>query len=164
VWNEEDECWEAPPGAAESGLELVGVKNYVNHPTFKVLCLSYDILDGQGVSLWTPWDKSPPFRLLRHVALGGKLAGWNIGQFEFEVWNSHCVKTYGWPPLLLEQLVCDMAHARAWALPGKLANAGEVLRLAIQKDKTGSALIKKFCEPRQPTKKNKEMWNEPDAI
>jgi len=162
VWNEEDECWEGPPGAADCGLALVGVKNYIAHPTFQVLSLSYDILDGQGASLWTPWSKSPPTRLLRHIALRGITAGWNVGGFEFHVWNDFCVKAYGWPPLLLEQLVDDMAAARAWTLPGSLANVGDVLKLDVVKDKTGKELIKKFTVPRQPTKANKAIWNEPD--
>jgi DNA polymerase len=55
-----------------------------------------------------------------------------------------------------------MAAARAWGLPGGLGNAGEALRLNIVKDKEGKALIRKFTIPRQPTKKNKAIWNEPD--
>lgn len=159
VWSEEDECWDAPPGAAESGLELVGVKNYVAHPTFQVLCMSYDLRDGQGVRLWMPGMPNPG-DLLRHVARLGKLSGWNVA-FEMEVWNGHCVKAFGWPPLMLEQLICDMATARAWALPAGLGNAGGVLQLAIQKDEDGKRLLKKFTIPRQPTKNNKAMWNEP---
>lgn len=161
VWNEEDECWEGPPGAAECGLELVGVENYVAHPTFTPLCLSYDLRDGLGVSLWTPWAENPPLRLLRHISLRGTLSGWNIA-FERKVWNLHCVKAYGWPPIILDQCVCDMAAARAWSLPAPLGKAGEVLHLDIVKDKTGKDLIKKFTVPRQPTKANKAMWNEPD--
>lgn len=160
VWNEEDQCWEGPPGAAECGLELVGVKNYVNHPTFKVLCLAYNLFDGLGVRLWTPGQESPR-DLLRHVALRGMLSAWNVA-FELEVWNSNCVRMFGWPPLILDQLICDMATARAWTLPGKLANAGDVLNLDIKKDSDGSRLIDKFTIPRQPTKKNDAMWNEPD--
>lgn len=161
VWNEEEDCWEGPPGAAESGLELVGTENYVKHPTFQVLCLSYDLLDGQGVSIWTPWDKNPPTRLLRHIALRGILSGWNIA-FERKVWNLHCVPRYGWPPILLEQCVCDMAIARSWTYPAGLGNAGEVLKLDIVKDKKGKDLIKWFTIPRQPTKANRAIWNEPN--
>jgi hypothetical protein len=160
VWNEEEECWEGPPGAAECGLALVGVKNYVNHPTFQVLCLSYDLRDDAGVRLWVP-GMPDPVDLLRHVARKGILSAWNVS-FELEVWNSYCVSAFGWPPLVIDQLICDMAAARAWTLPGGLANAGEVLKLSIQKDKGGSDLIKKFTIPRQPTKKNQAMWNEPD--
>lgn len=159
VWDEEEERWTGPPGAAESGLALVGVKNYVAHPTFKVLSLSYGLGDSQGVHLWLPGMPNPR-DLLRHVALRGVLSGWNIGQFEMEVWNAHCVKEFGWPPLILEQLTCDMAAARAWSLPGKLADAGAVLNLAVQKDANGDRLIKKFTVPRQPTKNNKAMWHE----
>jgi hypothetical protein len=161
VWNEEDECWEGPPGAADSGLDLVGVENYVAHPTFKVLCLSYDLLDGEGVAQWTPWSPNPPTRLLRHIALHRPISGWNVA-FERKVWNLHCVKAYGWPEILLDQCICDMAIARAWTMPASLGNAGDVLNLDIVKDKSGKALIKKFTVPRQPTKANQAIWNEPD--
>lgn len=153
-WDEVSQSWKMPLGAGgtKRGLGVVGVKNYVNHPTFDLLSLAYDLKDGRGERVWVP-GQPPPADLLDHVARGGLLGAWNSG-FEFTVWNDYCVRVLGWPPLRLEQMRCTMVKGRSWSMPGKLADAGSVLRLVIQKDKDGDRLLKKFSEPRKPTKKD----------
>ncbi len=136
----------------ERGLGVVGTRNYVTHPTFEILSLKYDLLDGRGARWWKPTHHDDPTDLLDYVRNGGILSAWNIGGFEWEVWNFHCVPYLYWPPLPIEQCVCDMAKARAHALPGALAKADLVQKLAIQKDPDGDRLLKKFSQPRNPTK------------
>lgn len=154
----------------ERGLGVVGTYNYVQHPTFEVLCLSYNLLDGTGWHFWRPPPDLPrwpelsalfpggasahPKDLLQHVAAGKPIAGWNSGGFEFVVWNEYCVKRWGWPPLTIAQLHDDMAKARAHSLPGKLENTGAVLQLTQQKDKAGGDIMRKLTTPRNPTKAN----------
>lgn len=48
----------------------------------------------------------------------------------------------------LERWHCTMAQARAHALPGALGLLAEVLRVPIQKQENGRALIQLFCKPR----------------
>lgn len=155
--------WKMPIGAGgtKRGLPVVGVKNYVNHPTFDILSLVYDLKDGNGEHEWrkprdlkhiSTGDTRHPWELLNHVAAGGSLAGWNAGGFEYTVWNDYCVPVLGWPVLRLETVYCTMAKGRTWAMPGKLKDAGGVLRLVWQKDKAGEDLLKKFSEPRNQTK------------
>lgn len=176
-WDEAKQKWASPPGAAKGkkGLEIVGRKNYINHPSFGVLALAYDLLDGQGLRKWypnaatvhlalpesvrsNPW--AHPWPLIEYVANGGLIAAWNSG-FEFDVWNDYCVPTWGYPPLLLEQTRCDMAKARAHGAPGALGRFGEVFHLKHQKDKDGTQLLNKFSVPQNPTKKRPGVWIHP---
>lgn len=164
-WDEAQRKWQSLDGIrnTERGLGVVGVYNYVQHPTFEVLCLAYNLLDGEGWHHWRPGMPMPQ-KLLDHVQAGKDIAGWNSGGFEYVVWNEYCAKLWGWPILTLEQLHDDMAKARAWALPGKLENTGEVMRLAQQKDKAGHDLIRKLTVPRNPTKANEALrWTRETA-
>src|SRR6185312_1295089 len=167
------------PGIANSnrGLPVVGVRNYVRHPTFEVLSLAYDMLDGLGVRHWTPswytgkWPEqlragcyetmlyAQPWALLEHVANGGLLGGWNVIGFEWEVWNGYCVPTWGWPELKMEQCRDTQAKAAVSAYPRKLSNAGKVIFIPgkedhLHKDAVGDTLIRKLTAPRNPTKPN----------
>jgi DNA polymerase len=153
--------WVAPPGAAKGkkGLKVTGTRAYVEHPTFRLLSLAYDLKDGRGVRRWTP-DQPPPRDLFDYVQRGGLLGGFNT-EFEWTVWNLYCVPKLFWPPLPVQQLRCTQSKARAMALPGKLEKTGEVLRLPVQKDKDGTRLLNKFSIPRDPTKKDSRLWIHP---
>lgn len=161
-WDEKQQKWTDVPGAAKNkrGLEVVGRRNYVKHPTFRILSLAYNLKDGRGKRRWLPgWP--PPQDLLDHVANGGIVEAWNAG-FEFDVWNEYCVPVLGWPPLPLHQLRCAMAKARAHAGPGKLERFGEAFRLTYPKDPDGDRLLRKFSNPRNPTKSNPKLWTMPE--
>lgn len=139
----------ANPGkGGKSGLGLVGTPNYVEHPTFEVLYLSYNLKDGRGARRWVP-GAPMPVDLLDYVAGGGLIEAWNI-TFEFWVWNVFCVRRFGWPPLRLDQCRCAMAKARRFSLPGSLDTAAEVLGTA-RKDPAGKALIRKLTQPHKAT-------------
>jgi len=146
--------WRGPAGAAKGkkGLGVVGAAVYATHPTTEVLSLAYNLKNGSPGKLWTP-DQPPPQDLLDHVQRGGMLEAWNSG-FEWWIWNYVCTRLYGWPPLGIRQTRCAMGRARAYSLPGSLDLAGKVLRLTVQKDPKGKALLDKFSIPRNPTKGN----------
>lgn len=149
--------WTSPPGASQGkkGLPVVGAAAYVEHPSFEVLTLSYDLGDGLGIRRWRP-GMPQPIDLLLHVRAGKPVSGWNSAGFEMKVWNWHCVPRFFWPPLYLSQVFDTMAAARAHALPGGMGKAVEVLGLSQQKDPAGERLLKKFSTPRNPTKDNAE--------
>lgn len=152
VWNEADGKWDGPPGAPGStkGLPVVGAAIYSADPTCEVLCAAYDLKDGRGRRRWYP-GMPPPTDLFEYLATGDVIEAWNVA-FERWIWEHVCVPRMGWPAVHPRQWRCAAAKARAHALPGKLAKAGEVLALDVQKDKEGERLINKFCMPRKPTK------------
>jgi DNA polymerase bacteriophage-type len=132
------------------GLSVVGAAVYAQHPSTEVLCMAYDLKDGEGRQFWRP-GMAPPNPLLDLVRAGCELEAWNVA-FEWWIWNEVCVPQYGWPPLLEFQTYDAMAKSRAHSLPGKLDAVGDVLELKHRKDPEGRRLLTKFSMPRSPTK------------
>lgn len=151
--------WSGPPGAVKGkkGLPVVGAACYATHPTTEVLCLAYNMKDGRGSRRWAPGQQMPS-DLLAHIQQGGLVEAWNSA-FEWWTWNYVCVPKYGFPLLPIEQTRCAMGKARASGYPGSLDKAGAVMKLTTPKDPGGVALLKKFSEPRNPTKKDPSLRN-----
>ena len=139
----------AAHSGTKSGLPLVGTPVYAEHESTEILCLYYDLKDGQGRRAYIPGGPEPT-DLIQYIAGGGPIAAWNI-TFEFWVWNLVCARRMGWPYLQFEQCHCDMAKARRYSLPGSLDVAAQAL-YAEQKDKKGKSLIGKLCRPVSATK------------
>lgn len=59
--------------------------------------------------------------------------------------------------------LCTASLAATLSLPRKLEDAANVLRLDVRKDMEGSKLIKKWCKPRKPTKKNPKTRHDDPA-
>lgn len=153
VWNANTESYDPPRGASKKGLPVVGVAKYVEHPQAEVLSLAYDLKDGYGARLWTPQQKGLPHDLFEYIKSGKLIEAWNVA-FENWVWNKICVPKYGFPQWNILQLRCAAAKARAYALPGSLDPAGEVLNIIHKKDKRGKMLLNRFSIPRNPTRNN----------
>ncbi len=151
-WNEQKQRWAELEGMSvqKRGLKAVGTRAYVEHPSFELLSLYWDLKDGHGGRHWKPGDPDP-FELFQYILSGGLIEAWNSG-FEWQVWTYYCVPVLHWPPLQLEQLRCAMSKCRAFAGPGKLEKAGQVFKAAVLKDPNGDRLLKKFSVPRNPTK------------
>ena len=151
VWDEAARKWRALPNASQGkkGLFVVGAALYTAHPTCEVLCLAYDLKDGQGRRFWRP-GLPLPFDLWAHILGGGLLEAHNKG-FEQWMWEHVCVPRMGWPVVQPHQWRCSMAKARSWTLPGGLDKIGDVLALPVQKDAEGTRLLDKFSVPRNPT-------------
>jgi DNA polymerase len=154
VWNHAMQRWDALPGlsAQKKGLKGVGTRAYVEHPTFELLMLAYDLKDGRGVRQWIPGQPYPQ-DLFDHIHRGGLLEAFRVG-FEHDVWQHHCVPKLGWPALNPLNLRCAQAKSRAWALPPSLAEVGAVLEIPNAKMADGKRMIAKWTMPRKPTKKN----------
>lgn len=163
VWSDAAGKWISPlgDGSTKKGLELVGLQAYATHPSTEVLCLSYDLKDGRGPRLWTPWHPVPT-DLFAHLQAGKLVEAFNA-TFEERIWNCVCVPKYGFPRLLPQLLRCAAAKARAYCLPPSLAKVGEVLNITEAKDVGGKDLIRKLSVPRNPTKLNKSRRNTPAA-
>lgn len=154
VWNEARQKWGPLPGVLpkDRGLNSVGAAVYSEHPSTEVICMAYDLKDGRGKRRWRP-GMPPPQELFDHIANGGFIESHNCG-FEFWIWLNVCHKRYGWPMIPHAQQRCSMAKARAFGLPGRLAEIGRILKLNLQKDSGGDALLKKFSVPQNPTAKD----------
>lgn len=151
------------PGMAAQnrGLSTVGAYNYVTHPSFKLLCLSYDLRDGHGPRRWKAGDP-PPTELFAFIATGALIEA-HSSMFEYLWWNFHCVPRMGWPPLPMGQLRCSMAKCKASSYPASLDEAGRVLKIEHQKLEEGKKLIQLLTVPKAPTKKRAEWRWTPET-
>lgn len=159
--------WGSLPGLSNQnrGLKAVGSRNYVLHPSFRILSLAWDLKDGQGRRWWRPPEMADLFplsrhpmlcdvgELIEHIRAGKFIEAFNVG-FEWDVWQLYCARAMGWPLLTLEQIRCCMAKGKANAYPPNLEDVGHVLKLHEQKDPAGDKLIRKLTVPRNPTKAN----------
>ena len=161
VYDLEKQRWKGIGGGNIKGLPAVGASVYSEHPSTEVLCLAYDLKDGGGVRLWTPGGY-PPKDLFDYILSGGLIAAWN-SSFEYYIWKNVCAARMGWPEIPLNQYRCDMSKSYAFALPGKLSKAAEVLHAGEQKDKQGDVLIRRLCVPKAPTIKEPYLRRTPET-
>lgn len=134
-------------------LKKCGAAKYFEHELFEILLCSYkyivdgvefptvlvDRMAGEELPPSVMADLSDP-----RVIKTAFNAAFEIGAFEAQ---------YG-IELDVTQWQCTMVHALYCGLPGDLNGVGRVLRVKAQKDFRGSALIRFFCVPCKPTKKN----------
>lgn len=155
--------WVLPKGAGakRKGLGVVGTAAYAEHPSTRVLTLSYR-LPGQSLRRWRP-GLLLPTDLFDYLDAGGVMEAHNI-MFERMIWEYVCVRKYGWPSHLkwFYQFRCSMAKARVNALPGGLDPLGEVLNIPVKKDADGKRLLDKFSVPRNQTLKDPRTWILPE--
>jgi DNA polymerase len=158
IWSPSTNKFGKPKGATKKGLPAIGAAKYSEHPDAEVICLAYDLKNGEGRRLWIPNESnSCQVRpLLNYISNGGLIEAWNV-PFEYWIWTNVCVPKYGFPPLDIKQLRCAAAKSRAHALPGSLEPAGNVVGIEHKKDKEGRRLINKFSIPRNPTKHNASL-------
>jgi DNA polymerase bacteriophage-type len=156
--------WHRILGANKKGL-AVGVRRYIEHPTFMPLCLAYNLKDGRGPFQWK-WGES--FDVLEplfiHIREGKLIEAHNAG-FEYAVYQYWAVPRLGWPRIDPKQMRCSAAKSRKNGYPGALADVGAVQNITHAKDPEGKRLIKKFCEPHKPRIKDPrthiQPWEDP---
>jgi DNA polymerase len=162
VWNNHTGKWQGPPGASmgKKGLPVVGSAVYAEHPSTRVLTLSYKLPGDASPTRWRPGLPLPQ-RLFDWIARGGIVEAHKV-IFERGIWERVCRPKYGFPPLPPEQLSCSMATARVNCFPPSLGDLGEVLALPVRKNKDGRRLLTKFSMPRNPTKNDPRVWILPE--
>lgn len=174
IWHPHFIRWKSLPGLSDQnrGLTACGARNYIQHPSFRILSLSWNLKDGKGERWWRPYDPNEtpedahplardrtytlpwaPGELIDYVLSGGLIEAWNIF-FEWQVWTFYCVPVLGWPVLPQHQCRDAMAKSRASGYPGGLDETGGVLKLTERKDPEGKRLINLLTKPRNPTKGN----------
>lgn len=129
-------------------IKDVGAWRYGMDPSCEVLCLAYS-LDFEPTKLWVPGDPEPT-KLLDAIEDGALVHAWNA-TFEYIIWN---YVQRDWPAIRANQLRCTMALAAYHSLPLGLEKAGAAVKASVQKDKEGVRLLRKFSQPRKPSKNN----------
>lgn len=115
-----------------------GVIKYAMHPSTDIICMAYKV-DDESTKLWVPGVPFPVFPTNEIYAFNAA--------FEYHIWNAVAVSKYKAQPLTWHNLVDVMALANRYTFPNELAEVGAILKLAIQKQPLGKALIKKICVP-----------------
>lgn len=133
-----------------SGFDLkkVGVYRYAEHPDFQVMLFGFQWNDGprQVIDLTV---EPLPFDL--DEALTDPLVQKVAFNANFE---RTCLRRMTGRDMPPEQWRCTMVHALYLGLPGSLEQVGQVLKADVKKSPEGKALIRYFCMPCKPTKKN----------
>lgn len=154
-------------------LKKTGAHEYATHAWTRILCAAWrigtrDSLRSAPTKSWSPFLDGaivpqelvealadPDVTIVAHNALFEQvitrhvLTRYTIGPKKKEI-----IKNL--PPARWE---CTAALAAALALPRKLEGAAMALGLVSQKDIIGHKLMLKYCKPRKPTKKNKNIWH-----
>lgn len=157
-------------------LPAVGAYRYAADPSSEILLAGFAVNDGEPL-LVVPaiyetdaCHSSPDALKELQAALAARdlVIYAHNAQFEIAVtkylWNT----VFPMPAPPLGAWCCTAALARKAALHARLGEVAEDLQLARQKDKAGTALIKKFSVP-QPARKNQPArriypWDEPEAF
>lgn len=135
-----------------AALDKVGSYKYAEDPSTEVLILAVrEGVHSEGRPVLT-WDMRNPARNeateLLHQAIRD---GWEIHAFNYSFEWPHLKyvlpRQLGTPIPRIEQMRCTQAVCRTAGLPGSLDACAQFLKLPIQKDKMGSALIQKFSKP-----------------
>ena len=127
-----------------------GLDVYSSDDSTEIVCLAAGFAKSK-VDGWFANDV--PQWVLDHVAVGGKVRGWNVA-FEYYIWN-RVGRKLGWPELKWEQCIDAMAISAANNLPQDLDTAGEITGAEFQKDKRGKKLIQLLSKPQKDGTFNK---------
>lgn len=152
-------------------LRRCGGYRYASHRDTKIVVVCW-AMNEEEVYTWVPgvseaearahglpinefWFYGPrvPAKLVEHVRKADRVLAHNA-TFERAVWQAIVVRRYGGPRIAREKFECTAARAAASGLPRSLEGVGMALEGPQQKDTEGKRLVKLFCMPRKPTKKD----------
>lgn len=130
-------------------LDDAGVYAYSQAPDFTILLLSYSIDKAPAICVDLANGEELPDFIFNALFDKSVIKTAHNAMFEIEGLN-----VYYDIDLPVEQWVCTRILCAYLSLPLSLEEAGAVLNLPTQKDKRGKALIRYFCIPCKPNKKN----------
>ena len=126
----------------ELDLRKVGIRRYVRHPSFKVLCVAWCI-DGGALRASMIGATLPPDLVQALKSPDVQAHAWNAA-FESEVLEALGI-------FAANPIECTMQRALAYGLPARLETAGKALKLAIVKDAAGHRLMLRLTKPDKKT-------------
>lgn len=134
--------------ASACDLKAAGAWRYAEDITTEILCLVFQLDDGEPV-LWLPDGSTPgAAALLRKLAADPDVifVAHNAG-FEKAIWRRIMVPGFGFPLVPNSRYDDTMAAAAMRVLPQQLEKVLQVLRLPHQKDMEGSRLTRAMSKP-----------------
>jgi DNA polymerase len=132
-------------------LKKCGVHKYAESPNFQIMLFGYKYGSGQArVIDLMAGEKIPPHIL---SALDDPTVQKTAYNAAFEI---TCLSRHSGRKLDVSQWRCTSVHALYLGMPGNLSDVGKVVGLAPDRQKmaVGWGLIRYFCVPCKPTKKN----------
>jgi DNA polymerase bacteriophage-type len=127
-------------------LRKIGTFAYAEHPTTAITHVATSI----GVEVWRPSQSSIPRHLADALADSSTILVAHNFQFERAVMSGPAGRAIGLPDATLatlERWDCTAARAAHVGLPRDLAGAANALRLRVQKDAKGHALMLRVSKP-----------------
>lgn len=142
---------------SEADLKRCGAWKYSLDPNTEILCLAYAIADLPTVSIDLTKDQ-PLYELNQLITRNRNhiIIEAHNAFFEFAVWHNILVPRWGFSKIPTEQWRCSAAKAAYYGLPRSLEEAAKAMRLPIEKDMAGRALMLKLCKPRPQWVKKKK--------
>lgn len=134
-------------------LKKTGVYPYAEHPTFEVLLFGYQIDDGPVEVVDLKCGEKIPPHVVDAITDPAVIKTAYNANFE-----RVCLARHFGRPMPPEQWRCTSVLALTLGMPGHLGAVAEVCKLPLDKQKMGigAGLIRYFCIPCKPTKKNGE--------
>jgi DNA polymerase len=128
----------------------LGAYRYASDPSTRILMFAI-LVDDEAPLAWRFDDPQceeslAAVALLRKVIEEGHLLFAHNAPFELAIATYRLMQDVGVRPPSIEQIRCTMAMCRTAALPPSLAGASEFLKLGVDKDKRGKALIGIFSD------------------
>ena len=148
---------------SEQDLKAVGVSRYARDPSTRILMGAYRFDIDRRYRQFSPEEGDAIPAEFEDALADDRIEKWAWNAvFELQIGEHR-----GLPVSHLDHY-CTMVAAMSLSFPGKLEKAGKAIGLPEDKQKNarGLALIRKFCKPNKPTKKNPTgLWtfeNAPD--
>lgn len=134
-------------------LFKAGVYKYVESVDFEILLFAYAFDNEPVICLDLANGDTIPKEVLKAIDSASVLkTAWNA-LFEIVCLESYLTKT-----LDVTQWQCTQIGATMVGLPASLEQAGLALQLDTMKDANGKSLVKLFCKPTQPKKKQLTLF------
>lgn len=138
---------------SSTDLKTAGVYKYVAAPDFEILLFGYSVDNGPACMVDLASDEVLPDEILKALTDPSILKTAHNANFE-----RTCISAFFGIELNPDQWECTMVRVSMLGLPLGLDQASKVLRLPIEKNATGKALIKYFSVPCKPTKVNGQRF------
>lgn len=152
---------------SEADLRDMGAWKYSEHPSTRILCMSYKIAEGP-TKIWRAFHGDPfPQDFIDAIEAGGVFEAHGAG-FERAIWTSILEPQFLVP--MPKYWADTMACCAYRSLPMDLEDVGSVLNLKTQKDKRGKELLRLLSRPQKISKKEEKAgvkfpkWNNDLAL